>query len=340
VIEFDYPWMFILLPLPLLMRWVLPVYRESRQAVRAPFFDDLVALTGQKPGAGAVVPKKPLVQQIFLVLVWILALLALSRPQWIEDPITKTVPTRDLLLAVDLSGSMETEDFTDPGGNQVDRLTAVKQVLDDFLTRRKGDRVGLIFFGSAAFVQAPFTEDLNVCRDLLDEAQTRMAGPQTMLGDTIGLAITIFDRSEVKDRVLILLTDGNDTESHVPPDKAAEIARDKGITIHTVAVGDPQAAGEQKLDEETLRTISSVTGGGYFFAGDRTELENIYRRLDELDTRKIDTISHRPKRDLFHLPLGALIVMSMLYHIGMALKFIGSQKVKEKSDQPSVTSDQ
>lgn len=116
-----------------------------------------------------------------------------------------------------------------------DRLTAVKQVLGTFLTKRDGDRVGLLVFGSAAFVQAPFTEDLQVCRSLLQEMQVRMAGPQTKLGDAVGLAITVFERSDVKERVLIVLTDGNDTGSQVPPDKAAAIARDKGIKIYTIA---------------------------------------------------------------------------------------------------------
>jgi Ca-activated chloride channel family protein len=160
----------------------------------------------------------PLIQRVFLWGVWVCLVLALARPQWLEAPISKTLPTRDLLLAVDLSGSMETQDFTDASGQRVDRLTAVKQVLDEFLARRQGDRVGLIFFGSAAFVQAPFTEDLEACRTLLGEAQVRMAGPKTVFGDAIGLAITVFARAAgLQERVLIVLTDGNDTDSEVPP---------------------------------------------------------------------------------------------------------------------------
>src|SRR5262249_45336819 len=155
----------------------------------------------------------------------------------------------------------ETQDFMDAKGQKVDRLTAVKEVLDDFLAKRKGDRVGLIFFGSAPFVQAPITEDLQVCRKLLDEAQVKMAGPQTAFGDALGLAITVFDRSDVKDRVLIALTDGNDTASKVPPAKAAQIARDKGIVIHTISVGDPRAAGEDALDLDTLKSVATTTGG-------------------------------------------------------------------------------
>jgi Mg-chelatase subunit ChlD len=216
---------------------------------------------------------------------------------------------------------METKDFTDASGQQVDRLTAVKQVLDDFLARRKGERVGLIFFGSAAFVQAPFTEDLDALRSLLDEAQVRMAGPKTAFGDAIGLALDVFAHDEgVRDRVLVVLTDGNDTGSQVPPRKAAEIARDRKVTIHTVAVGDPTAAGEDKLDEETLQAVAATTGGRYSHAGDREALAHIYDDLDELRTREAETISHRPRLDLFYWPLGAALLLSLAYHLAWAIR--------------------
>ncbi len=316
-----HPWLLALLPLPLLLRAVLPAYRQSRTAVVVPFLDRLAALTGRQPARGAVVAHPPPLQQLVLWLVWTCMVLALARPQRLEQPITKTVPTRDLLLAVDLSGSMETRDFTDASGAQVDRLTAVKQVLDDFLARRKGDRVGLIFFGSAAFVQAPFTEDLDALRALLDEAQVRMAGPKTALGDAIGLALTVFEHDPgVRDRVLIALTDGNDTGSDVPPARAAEIAHERKITIHTVAVGDPAAAGEEKLDEETLQAVATMTGGEYSRADDRTALAAIYARLDALRTREVDTVSHRPRTDLFWWPLGAGLLLSLAYHLVWAAR--------------------
>ena len=226
MLTFAYPWLLVLIGLPLLLRWVLPTYRQTMTGVVVPFLNRLAALTGQQPAHGAVSVRPPLIQQMFLWTVWLCTVLALARPQWLEKPIIKTLPTRDLLLAVDLSGSMATQDFTNASGQRVDRLTAVKEVLDDFLARRKGDRIGLIFFGSAAFVQAPFTEDLDACRSLLDEAQVGMAGPKTAFGDAIGLAITVFEHDEgTRDRVLIALTDGNDTGSQVPPTRAAEIAR-------------------------------------------------------------------------------------------------------------------
>jgi Mg-chelatase subunit ChlD len=197
----------------------------------------------------------------------------------------------------------------------------VKEVLDDFLARRKGDRVGLIFFGSAAFVQAPFTEDLDVCRTLLDEAQVRMAGAKTALGDAIGLALTVFAYDEgIRDRVLIVLTDGNDTGSQVPPTRAAAIAREQKITIHTVAVGDPMAAGEEKLDEETLKAVAATTGGRYAHANDGAALADIYAQLEALRTRELQTVRHWPRRELFHWPLGVGVLLSMVYHLTWAVR--------------------
>src|SRR5215813_740510 len=309
-----YPWLLLLLPLPLLVYWLWPPHREPRQSLVVPFLPRLAVETGQEPSEGAIIMRGRWLRTISLLLGWILTVVALARPQIIEAPITKNVPVRDMLLAVDLSGSMETKDFKDAKGQTVDRLTAVKEVLDDFLSKRKGDRVGLIFFGSAPFVQAPFTEDLKVCRELLDEAQVNMAGPQTAFGDALGLAITVFDRSQVKERVLIALTDGNDTASKVPPAKAAEIARDKGIVIHTVAVGDPRAAGEDALDEDTLKNVAATTGGLYAHAADRAQLNQIYQKLDKLETRRAKTISHRPRRDIFWWPLVLGLLVSAFQH--------------------------
>ena len=215
------------------------------------------------------------------------------------------------MLLVDLSGSMEHKDFTNASGQKVDRLTAVKEVLDDFLEKREGDRVGLVVFGNAAFVQAPFTSDLELCRQLLDETQVRMAGPRTALGDAMGLGITLFEKSELPTKTMIALTDGNDTASGMPPDKAAAVARDRGITIHTVAVGDPASVGEEKIDEAALQTVSRTTGGKFFKASDRDQLATIYNELDRLEAVSVETISHRPRRDIFWMPLAAALVLSL-----------------------------
>jgi Ca-activated chloride channel family protein len=311
MLTFAYPWLAVLLPLPLLVWRFLPPHSESRPAVRVPFFGLLVALSGQQPREGVVVGNRGPWRTAGLVVCWLLALGALMRPQWIEPPLHRDKPARDLLLLVDLSGSMDTVDFADAAGNKVNRLAAVKQVLDEFLAKRQGDRVGVVVFGNAAFTLVPFTTDLKLARDLVQEMQVGMAGPRTAFGDAIGLGVNLFARSTVPARTMIALTDGNDTASSVPPAEAARVARDHKITIHTVAVGDPTAAGEEKLDEAALKDVAGVTGGGFYRALDRAQLADIYRRLDQIETRKIDTISFQPKSELFWLPLLTLVLLSM-----------------------------
>lgn len=314
MLQFAYPWLFLLLPLPLLVRRLVPAYLEPRLAVRVPFMEALYRASGRDASTGAAVMRRTRLQWLQLGLIWIALVTAVARPQWLEEPLSRDLPMRDLLVALDLSGSMDTRDFSDADGNRVERLAAAKSVLDSFLSRRDGDRVGLIFFGSAAFVQAPFTADLTVVRELLGEARVRMLGPRTMMGDAIGVAIRLFERSQVDERVLIVLTDGNDTGSMVPPVRAAEIARDSGVVIHTIAMGDPQAAGEQALDEATLEQVARVTGGGFFHAQDREELEGIYATLDRLNPRQVETLSYRPRHDFFYWPLAfALLISLMLF---------------------------
>ncbi len=312
MLDFIYPACFLLLPLPWLLRRWLPAHRTARPAVQVPFLNRLARLSGQQPAPGSAIYRRSKTQWLLLSVIWLCVVAGLARPQWLEEPLVREEPMRDLLLALDLSGSMETLDFLNSQGQSTDRLSAAKAVLDDFLTRRDGDRVGLILFGSAAFLQVPFTDDLEVVRELLDEASVRMLGPRTMLGDAMGLAMTLFERSEVTERVLIVLTDGNDTGSLVPPERAADIAADKAITIHTIAMGDPEAAGEQALDEETLKTVAEKTGGRFFRADDRAELEQVYVQLDALNPRQVETSSFRPRTELYPWPLGLALLLSMI----------------------------
>lgn len=310
MLTFALPWFALLLPLPLLVWWLLPVRVESRRAVQVPFFAALTSASGLSPSEGVVTRQRGFWRTVTLILCWGLALAALMRPQWLEPPLHKEKPARDLLLLVDLSGSMDTKDFTDASGAKVDRLTAAKQVLDDFLAKRTGDRVGVVVFGNSAFALVPFTTDLKLARTLLQEMQVGMAGPRTVLGDAIGLGINLFARTTAPAKTMIALTDGNDTASNVPPGEAARIARDKGIVIHTVAIGDPAAAGEEKLDEAALKDVATTTGGGFYRALDREALAGIYARLDQIETRKVDTVTYQPRRELYWLPLLALIVLA------------------------------
>ena len=317
MLQFDYPLAFLLLPLPLLVYWLSGAYRDRGQALRVPFFQRLVELTGQQPRAGAVVIRKTLLQRAVLALSWLLIVLALARPEWASEPIVREIAARDLLLIVDLSGSMEAQDFSDAEGAKVTRLQAVKQVLDEFISRRQGDRLGLAVFGDAAFPQTPFTEDHATVRTLLDELQPRMAGPKTMMGDAIGLAVRLFDASDKDNKVAILLTDGNDSGSQMPVTQAARIAAERGITLYSIAIGDPTTVGEDALDTGILETIAELTGGRFFLALDRAELDAIYAELDKLEPNKLDTLSYRPKRALFHYPLAAALLAQLLLAAGM-----------------------
>ncbi|MDF3129738.1 VWA domain-containing protein [Kiritimatiellaeota bacterium B1221] len=310
MIDFANPWLVLLLPLPWLWMWLMPAVRSTPPAVRLPFADRLFR-ADDGTAVAAKVHKFPWVQTV----IWGLLVLALIRPQWLKPPVSREIPTRDLLLLIDLSGSMNQQDFTNQAGEKVDRLSAVKEVVGDFLLKREGDRVGLIVFGNAPYLQVPFTTDLELCRELLDETQVGMAGPRTAFGDAIGLGILQFDQSDAPSKTLIALTDGNDSASQVPPVEAARVAKDKSVRIHTIAIGDPETAGEDPLDVTTLQDVAKTGGGQYFFAGDRGSLEKIYDEIDKIETRKVDVVSHRPRLDLFPWVLVLCLLIQFVFWI-------------------------
>lgn len=312
MLQFEFPWALALLPLPLLVYWLAPEFRDHGEAVRVPFFGRLVKLTGKDPQSGAVVQLKGPLQLLVGIASWLLVIAALAKPVWVGEPIVQEKSARDMLLIVDLSQSMDERDFTGASGEKVTRLEAVKEVLRDFIKRREKDRLGLAVFGNAAFPQAPFTEDHATVVALLDELSTGMAGPKTMIGDAIGLAVRLFSASDKESKVAILLTDGNDSGSQMPVSRAAQIASENGIVIHTIAMGDPTTVGEQELDTKSLEDISDKTGGKYFLALDRAGLETIYSELDRLAPELLETISYRPKRQLFYYPLAALVICILL----------------------------
>jgi len=326
---FEYLWVFVLLPLPFLIWLLLPPFKEEQQSIRVPFFEEMTAAAGLTAAPGAVILKTNLLQKIIAPLVWILIVTAMARPQWVEAPIEKIESARDLLLAVDISKSMDTRDFINPEGQRINRLDAVKSVLDEFIERRKGDRIGLIVFGGGAYPQVPFTLDHQSCRILLEQTEVGMAGPRTMVGDAIGLGIKMFEESKVEERVMILLTDGNDTGSKMPPLKAAEIAKQRGIQIFTIAIGDPEASGENMVDLETLQEIASLTDGLFFRGENLQELDAIYQRLDDLAPQNFESFSFRPKRPLYHWPLGVAMGLTALFYLLMfTWNFVMSRRVR------------
>ncbi|WP_430293314.1 vWA domain-containing protein [Pseudomonas sp. B1-22] len=314
--QFDYPWLLFLLPLPWLAYRLLGRYNEARSALRVPFFAAMSRAAGQEPGSASAAGGRW--QLPLNLLVWALVLAACARPVLVEKPIEHEQPIRDLMLAIDISQSMQTADYDAPDGTRVDRLTAVKSVVRDFIAKRKDDRIGLIVFGTAAYPQAPLTLDHASLGILLDEVGIGMAGPNTALGDAIGLTVKLLDNAQEEEKVLVLLTDGNDTGSAITPDHAAAIARDRGIVVHTIGIGDPEASGDAKVDLKTLQEIAATTGGRFFRAGDRDALQQVYTTLDQITPHRVKTLSHQPKRDLFWLPLGAALLALLLAH-GVAL---------------------
>ena len=310
--QLDYPWLLLLLPVPWLAYRYLPQYHEARSAVRVPFFSGMSQAVGAAPSGSGVQRNRG--QLLLNLLVWALLVLAIARPVWVEKPIERQQPVRDLMLAIDISQSMQTQDFTDARGQKIDRLAAVKQVVHGFIQQRKDDRIGLILFGSGAYPQAPLTLDHASLSLLLDDSGIGMAGPNTAIGDAIGLGLKLLDRAQEPDKVLILLTDGNDTSSAISPDHAADMAAAKGVVIHTIAIGDPQASGEAKVDLSALQAIASATGGRYFRAEDRDSLRQVYATLDTITPHQVNTLSHHPKRDLFWWPLAAALALLALYH--------------------------
>jgi Ca-activated chloride channel family protein len=315
--QFDYPWLFALLPLPLLLWWWLPPYREESPSVRLPFFGEVASAAGLTPAAGAVVPRRSRLQWVLAPLAWALVVTALARPQFLEAPVRKVQPARDLLLALDLSQSMDTRDFRDPSGALISRVQAVRQAVSGFVARRPGDRIGLIVFGDAPYPLAPFTLDHQLVQTLIAGLLPGMAGPSTALGDAIGLGIKMFEHSEASERVMIVLTDGNDTASRMPPERAGGIASERKVVVHAIGIGDPAASGEDKVDPGLLQRLAAQTGGRYFFGADQAGLETIYATLDRITPHEQKTLSWRPRRELFMWPLGAALALVLAYQLLM-----------------------
>lgn len=324
MIEWSSPWVFLLMPMPWLVWRLLPPFRERVRALRFPFFDALVAAVGEVPREGAVVQRRQAADTFMALLVWLLLLIGLAGPQRLGAPVEISQAARDVVLAIDISGSMDVKDFLAADGNRVQRLLAVKRVVRNFVEQRQGDRVALIIFGSHAYIQSPFTEDLQTVSELLNQTQVGMAGPNTVIGDAIGLSIRTFEASEVDQRLLILLSDGADTGSRMTPLNAAAIAAQEEVSIYTIAVGDPDArpGSDNRVDVVTLQQIAAATNGEYYFAGDEAALQAVYQRIDELSPRKTEVLSYQPRRPLAYMPLAAASLLLCLY--ALFRQFAGS----------------
>jgi len=326
-----WPLVLLALPLPLLAALLLPqAPAAAGTALRLPFYNALHAALGERRVASRRA------RLLLATAGWLLLVTAAARPQFIGEPLQLPVTGRDLLLAVDISGSMETPDMQ-LGRQVTDRLTAVKAVAGEFIGRREGDRLGLILFGEQAYLQTPLTFDRETVRTLLNEAAIGLAGKSTAIGDAIGLAVKRLRKQPQQNHVLILLTDGANTAGSVDPLKAADLAAAEGLRIYTIGVGaesrvvrgllGSHQVSNNELDEKTLTAIADKTGGRYFRARDIAGLEEIYQLLDELEPASQEGEVFRPVRELYAWPLaGALLTSVLLALAASGLAMPGAER--------------
>jgi Ca-activated chloride channel family protein len=303
MMQFIWPWVFVLLPLPWIFRKLLPRSTgDVEAALQVPYLNDFQLAT-------AFNLNKKFRRWPFLIyaLAWFALILAAARPQWVGEAVELPVSGRDLMLAIDLSGSMG-QPF-DHNFRSATKLQATKAVAGEFIEKRVGDRIGLILFGAQAYVQTPLTFDRATVRTLLVESFVNLAGQATAIGDAIGLAVKRADSSGNEDKILILLTDGVSNAGEVSPEKAAELAAKKGMRIYTIGVGNQYT---RELNEKTLKIVAKKTGGQYFRARNIKELQEIYTLLDKLEPVVKDTQSFRPTWSLFYWPLSIALLLAAL----------------------------
>lgn len=313
--ELIWPWLLLLLPAPWLAARLLPPAVAGVPALRLPLSVELL----ESDAGGSLRSGRP---SMLALLAWAALCLALARPQWVDEPEAPPRSGRDLLLAVDVSGSMSAEDMV-IGGRRMNRLDAVKRVLADFLDRRVGDRIGLLLFGQGAYLLTPLTFDVPALRQQLETVQVGIAGRETAIGDAIGLAVKRLRERPQAQRVLILLTDGVNTAGQLDPMKALELAEIEGLRIHTIGVGSEGGGGFMglrlgagaEIDEAMLRRIAERTGGGYFRARNAAELAGIYAEIERIEPVEQAGEPLRPRRELYPWPLavaGLFMALALL----------------------------
>ncbi len=312
MLELTFPWLLLLLPLPLLFK------RRAQQASGSLYLPPLARVAANYQPGRQVHPRR----RLLAFLLWVCLVIAACQPKWLGDPISLPQQGRDMMLAVDLSGSMNISDMMIEG-QPLNRLDAVKYVLKDFIARRQGDRLGLVLFADAAYQQTPLTFDRNTVQQMLDEAVLGLVGQRTAIGEAIGLTVKRFNTYASSNKVLILLSDGANTAGQIQPREALKLAKAAAVKIYTVGVGAEQMIQQgifgpqlvnpsDDLDEKLLTELASETGGKYFRARDLTELAQIYQLLDQLEPIEREKINYRPQQSLLHWPLLAALLLLWL----------------------------
>ena len=317
MIGFDWWWALLLLPVPVFARSLMPALDISAERLRVPMLQS----AGLPDTASELSVKPP--RTIWLWLFWFCLVLAASRPYWLGEPVSRTISGRDLMLAVDISGSMNEADMT-LNGESASRIDVLKLVVGQFIERRQGDRIGLILFGTNAYTYVPLTFDLDFLGLLLDDVSTGLAGRHTAIGDAIGLAVKSMRQQQSQHKVLVLVTDGSNTAGFENPIVAAQSAAQRGMTIYTIGIGtDAETLARiygsnsiptgVALNEEVLAGIAEVSSGRYFRATNLAALEQIYLELDKLEPVEYQYQTRRPRFELYRLPLMAGLGLSVGY---------------------------
>lgn len=307
--DFIWPWLGVLVLLPWFVVRLLKPASQTQKPLLAP---QLMARINQIQAGKIDLSLKSGAARfsVLWLIIWLLVVLAAMRPVWFLTPTPFESSGRDMMLSVDLSGSMEKPDMI-VQGQEVDRLSALKSVVDEFIAQRQGDRIGLIVFGTQAFMVSPLTYDLNAIRRLLSETAISMAGNNTALGDSIGLAIKHLKQANNQKAVLVLLTDGSNNAGAVDPIDAAKKAAEAGLVIHTIAFGQVgNQAGNRDIDTQTLQTIAELTGGEAFMASQTDQLARIYQRINEIESSQYTLNQYRARTELFVWPLGLALLLS------------------------------
>lgn len=322
--DLQWPWLLVLAPLPFIMH-LFPAKQQQDPALRVPFFQLVKDMQRQQNYS-----RKAHKHYLALWAIWLCCLIAAANPQWVGEPISMPSSGRDLLIAVDISGSMKTPDMKD-NGEAISRLNAVKKVVGNFVETRKSDRLGLVLFGAQAYLQAPLTYDRKTVDTLLQETEIGFAGLETAIGDAIGLAVKRLRTRPDAQRVLVLLTDGASNSGELAPLKAAELAQQEHVKIYTIGFGademlvndgffgnrvvNPSA----DLDEPTMRAIADKTGGKYFRARNLEELTDIHNELNRLEPVQFEQEMFRPVKELFFWPLSMALLISFIWALELIL---------------------
>ncbi len=316
--EIAYKWVFLLLPLPLLAYWLLPLLRRRRTALIAPFFQRAVDIAGGKPRRNSWVTTRNFWMWLAMSLCWICLLAAASSPRLVSQPGKKPKTVRSFLIAADISFSMAETDWV-VHGKRMSRWDAVKSLMKDFVLKRKSDQIALVVFGSNAYLQAPLTTDLPMISWLLDQTEVGMAGQMTNIGDAIAFSMKILKADTIPQKVMFLLTDGVDTGTDILPLDAAHAAGKDSITIYTMGIGTTHSGSGYDLDEKTLKGIAAATGGQYFNAMNEKELNNVYATLDKLAPVTYEEENYKPVTLLYFYPLAAAALLGLAFHLAAGI---------------------